>query len=133
MASLAIKRAVATALTAAAVASAIGAGTASARPMGQLAPGSTASSVDSASVPAPPSSIAAPAGQAYEEVRSLDAAPPSAESQPVAGEASSASGFDLPSAAIGAASGAGLVLLLLIAGGLAGRRPLTRRHDAARA
>jgi hypothetical protein len=133
MASLAMKRAVATALAAASVASAIGAGTASARPMAQLAPGSTASSVDSASVPAPPSSIAAPAGQAYEEVRSLDAARPSAESQPVAGEPSSPSGFDLPSAAIGAASGAGLVLVLLVAVGLAGRRPLTRRHDAARA
>jgi hypothetical protein len=39
-------------------------------------------------------------------------------------------GLDLSSAAIGAASGTGLVIVLLAAGGLAWRRPITRRHGA---
>jgi hypothetical protein len=46
------------------------------------------------------------------------------ESQQVVGEPSSSGGFDMPSAAIGAATGTGTVILLLAAGGLARRLPL---------
>ena len=157
MSSLAMKRVVATALAGAAVASAIGATTASARPMEGVAPVSGA--VASPSVPPPPSSLAAPAGRAYEELRAPEqpavppppsslaasaggayeelrtpdqpAVPSTVESQPVADQPSAPSGFDLPSAAIGAVAGAGLVTLLLAAGGLVRRRPLTRRHGTA--
>ena len=127
MSSLATKRVVATALAGAAIASAIGATAASAAPMEQFMPGASGNSVDSPSVPPPPSSISAPAGRAYEELRVPDqpAAQPTAEPQPVADEPT---GFDVPSAAIGAATGAGVVIVLLAAGGLARRRPLIRRH-----
>ena len=127
MSSLTMKRVVATALAGATIASAIGATAASARPMEGSGPGTSGISVDSPSVPPPPSSIAAPAGRAYEELRASDqpAAQPTAEPRPIADEPS---GFDLPSAAIGAATGAGLVVVLLIAGGLVRRRPLTGRH-----
>lgn len=40
-------------------------------------------------------------------------------------------GFDVSSAAIGAAAGTGLLIVTLAAGGLAWRRPITRRHGAA--
>lgn len=40
-------------------------------------------------------------------------------------------GFDLSSAAIGAAGGTGLLIVVLAAGGLAWRRPMTRGHSAA--
>jgi len=158
MSSLAMKRVVATALAGAAMASAIGATPASARPMKGSAWGVAADAGGSPAVPPPSSSIAAsagaayeelrapdrpaappppppiaaPAGQAYEELRAPDepAAQPTAEPQPVADEPS---GFDLPSAAIGAVTGAGLVIALLAAGGLVRRRPLTRRHGTARA
>jgi hypothetical protein len=39
-------------------------------------------------------------------------------------------GLDLSSAAIGAASGTGLLIVVLAAGGLAWRRPIARRHGA---
>jgi hypothetical protein len=39
-------------------------------------------------------------------------------------------GLDLSSAAIGAASGTGLVIVVLAAGGLAWRRSIARRHGA---
>jgi hypothetical protein len=126
MSSLAMKRVVATALAGAAIASAIGATTASARP--GFAMGSAADTLTSPSVPPPPSSLAAPAGRAYEELRAPDQ--PTGASQPVAGEPAP-SGFDLPSAAIGAATGAGLVIVLLAVGGIARRRPLTRSHGTA--
>jgi hypothetical protein len=45
-------------------------------------------------------------------------------------ESSSSDAFDLPSAAIGAAAGTGLVIVLLAVGGLAHRRSLTRRRAA---
>jgi hypothetical protein len=130
MSSLAMKRAVATALAGATIASAIGATGASARPVEQFVPGSGGATAESPSVPPPPSSIAAPAGKAYEELRSpgQPVAQPTGDPQPVVAEPTSSSGFDLPSAAIGAATGAGLVIVLLAAGGLARRRPLTRRH-----
>jgi hypothetical protein len=127
MSSLAMKRVVATALAGASMASAIGATAVSARPVEQFMPGEAAGSVDPQSVPPPPSSIAAPAGEAYEELRSPDEPPaqPTGAPQQVSDEPS---GFDLVSAAIGAAAGAGLIIVVLAAGGLARRRPLTRRH-----
>ena len=127
MSSLALKRTVATALAGAAIASAIGASAVSAAPVEQFMPGASGNSADSPSVPPPPSSIAAPAGKAYEELRTPDqpVTPPTAEPRPVADEPS---GFDLPSAAIGAATGAGLVIVVLAAGGLVRRRPLTGRQ-----
>lgn len=130
MSSLAMKRALATALAGAAIASGIGASAASARPVEQFITGSAGATAESPSVPPPASSIAAPAGNAYEELRSpgQPVARPTGEPQPVVGEPTSPSGFDLPSAAIGATIGAGLVIVLLAAGGPARRRPLTRRH-----
>jgi len=121
MSALTVKRAVATALAGAAIASAIGATPASARPM---ALGSGGGTVDSVTVPPPPSSIAAPAGSAYEELRSPAAGSP----QPVVAKAPEPSGFDLPSAAIGAVTAAGLLIVGLAVAGVARRRPLSRRH-----
>jgi len=109
MSSLAMKRVVATALAAASFASAIGAAAVSATP-------------ESGKVPPPPSSIAAPAGDAYEALR----APQEVAVPPTTGQPG---GFDLASAAIGAAAGAGLIIVLMAAGGLVRRRPLTRRHS----
>jgi hypothetical protein len=122
MAPVRIKKATATALTGAALASLLCAPAVSAAGDGTASP----------SVPPPPSSIAAPAGEEYEELRSTGqvADQGTSESQPTVAEASPASGFDMPSAAIGAATGAGLVILLLVAGGLVRRRPLPRGHGA---
>jgi hypothetical protein len=130
MSSLAMKRAVATALAGAALASAIGATGASARPVEQFIPSSAGATAESPSLPPPPSSIAASAGKAYEGLRSpgQPVAQPTGEPQPVVDEPTSPSGFDLLSAAIGVAAGAGFVIVLLAAGGLARRRPLTRKH-----
>jgi hypothetical protein len=49
---------------------------------------------------------------------------------PPAPEATPDTGFDLSSAAIGAASGGGLLIVVLATGGMAWRRPMTRRHSA---
>ena len=136
MSSLAMKRAVAMALAGATIASAIAATPASARPVEQFIPASAGGTVQSPSDSPPPSSIAATAGKAYDELRSPGQ--PVAQStdapQPVVDEPSSPSGFDLPSAAVGAATGAGIVIVLLAAGGLARRRPLTHvaRDDLVR-
>ena len=82
-------------------------------------------------VPPPPSSIAMSAGAQYEELRAPgDRAPVAA--QPALDEPAAAGGFDWPSAAIGAAAGTGLLLVLagvLTSGGLGGRR----RHGTLRA
>ena len=127
MSSLAMKRAMATALAGAAIACATGATGASAGPVEQFIPGSAGATAESPSVPPPPSSIAATAGKAYDGLRSPGE--PVAQStdapQTVVDEPSSPSGFDLPSAVIGAATGAGILIVLLAAGGLARRRPLT--------
>lgn len=136
MPSMEIKKAVATALAAVAVASSIAAPAASARPVEQYIPGAAAGASESPSVPPPPSSIAASAGEEYEQLRSpgqtADRATP--ESQPVADEPSSSNGFDLPSAAIGAAAVTGLLIVLLATAGLTRRRrPLTRGQGAVRA
>ena len=132
MESVGIKKATAMALAAAALASWLCAPAVSARPAEQFMPGAAGAASDSPSVPPPPSSIAIPAGKEYEQLRSqgqvADASTP--ESQPTVDETSPASGFDMPSAAIGAATGAGVVIVLLVAGGLARRRPLTRGHGA---
>ena len=125
MSTLATKKAMATALAGAAIASSLAAPAVSARPVGWAA----AYASDSPTVPPPPSLIAASAAEESEELRSPGAAPP--ESQPVGDGRSPSNGFDLPSAAIGAAAGTGLVIVLLAAGGLARRGPLTRSHRAA--
>lgn len=127
MSSLALKRIVATALAGATIASLVGAAGVSARPVEQFMPGEAAGSVALKSVPPPPSSIATPAGEAYEDLRLPDEPPAQTTGAPqqVSDEPS---GFDLVSAAIGAAAGAGLIVVLLAAGGLVRRRPLTRRH-----
>jgi hypothetical protein len=102
MLSTTIKRKMATALTGAAIAGAMGAPAASARPIDPIG----APALGDQSVPPPPRS-GAPAGTASDD------------------------GFDLSSAAIGAAAGGGLLIVVLAAGGLAWRRPITRRHRAA--
>jgi hypothetical protein len=50
---------------------------------------------------------------------------------PAAVETAPDAGFDLSSAAIGAAAGAGLLIVSFAAGGLAWRRPTTREQGAA--
>jgi hypothetical protein len=85
---------------------------------------------DPPDVAPPPSSIAAPAGETYEDLRSPDARDaaedyhPTLDSQPVFDEPSEPSGFDWVSAAIGAAAAAGLALVLVATLGL--RRPARR-------
>ena len=60
--------------------------------------------------------------------------PPTAPTNvPVVADTAPDAGFDLSSAAIGAAAGTGLLIVVLAAGGLAWRRPITRRHGAASA
>ena len=57
-------------------------------------------------------------------------APTPRSSAPAAVETAPDAGFDLPSAAIGAA-GTGLLIVVLAAGGLAWRRPNTQPHRTA--
>ena len=136
-----LKRAMAMGLAAAAIASTTG--TAAARPMPDVPPppSSIAASAEDEyaelrapqpDVAPPPSSLAAPAGKAYEDVRSPaePANQPSPESQPVVDEPSDQGGFDLPSAAIGAAVGGALVIGLFAVGGLPRRRPMARPSRA---
>jgi hypothetical protein len=52
---------------------------------------------------------------------------------PSAAETTPEVGLDLSSAAIGAAAGTGLLIVVLAAGGLAWRRPITRGHGPASA
>jgi hypothetical protein len=101
MLSTTIKRKMATALSAATIATIASAPAASAMPADHVG----ASGPGEAQVVAPPA-------------RSAPEATPDA-------------GFDLTSAAIGAASGGGLLIVVLAAGGMAWRRPMTRRHGAA--
>ena len=107
MLSTTIKRTIATALSGAAIAGTIGAPAASAMPIdpkGAGGPGDT--------------QVVAPTPRS------------NAPSLPAA---ASDAGFDLSSAAIGAAAGTGLLVVVLAAGGLGWRRPMNRRHGAARA
>ena len=100
-----IKRTMAAALSGAAIAGTIGVPAASARPTDAVAPPGAPSDVPIVS-PTPRSNV------------------------PATAETASDTGFDLSSAAIGAA-GTGLLVVILAAGGLAWRRPISRGHDAA--
>jgi hypothetical protein len=134
MSALARKRVAATALAAAALASAVGASAVSARPVEQFMPGAGGDTAASQSEAPPPSSIAASVGEAYEDLRAAGAGEetqryePTRDSQPVVDEPTRATGFDLSSAAIGAA-GTGLLVILLAGVGASGRlrraRPVT--------
>ena len=118
MCSLTIKKAMAAALAGAAIASSLS-------PSATLAaPGSDAA--DPPCVPPPPSLIAASAAEEYTRLRAACVSRAST-SQPVADESTAPGGFDAPSAAIGAAAGTGVVIVLLAAGGLA-RGSLSRRQ-----
>jgi hypothetical protein len=98
-----VKRTIATALTSAAMAGIAGAPAASARP------------------PTEPAGASGDPG-----ITEIVAPIPRANPTPDAG-------LDLSSAAIGAASGTGLVIVVLGAGGLARRRSIARPHGATRA
>jgi hypothetical protein len=71
----------------------------------------------------------------YLPARGTDVAAPDQQASPPGGTTvaeatpSGSGGFDIPSAAIGAATGG--LIVMLAAGGLVWRRPLTGRHDAA--
>jgi hypothetical protein len=106
MFSTTIKRTIATALSGAAIAGAIGAPVASAMP------------ADHVGASGPPRDVPIPP-------------PPPRPSAPAAVETAPDAGFDLSSAAIGAAAGSGLLIVVLAGGGLAWRRPITRGHRAA--
>ena len=105
MLSTRIKRTIATTLSAAAIAGTLG------------APAAPAMPIDPAGAPGAPHSTW------------VDPSPPA--SAPAAVETAPDVGFDLSSAAIGAATGAGLLIVVLAAGGLAWRPAMTRRHGAA--
>jgi hypothetical protein len=105
MLSTTIKRTIATTLSGAAIAGAIGAPAASAMP------------IDPAGAPGEPYST-------WDDPSPRSSAPAAVETAPDAG-------FDLSSAAIGAAAGTGLLIVVLAAGGLAWRPAMTRRHGAA--
>jgi hypothetical protein len=76
--------------------------------------------------PPPPSSIAASAAEEYAKLRA-----PNQVSQPVpADETPPSDGFDVLSAAIGAAAGAGALIVAVAASGLVRRRPLARGQGA---
>jgi hypothetical protein len=61
----------------------------------------------------PPSRMAAAAASGYQKLRTPDAALPARQPRLAVAEPSSPGGFDLLSAAIGAAAGAGLLVALL--------------------
>ena len=103
-----VRRTIATTLSAAAIAGTIG------------APASLAMPADRLGVPGQPGDTQI-------------IAPTPRSNPPAAGEAAPDGGFDLSSAAIGAAAGTGLLVVVLAAGGLAWRRPITRGHGAASA
>ena len=79
---------------------------------------------DPSPVAPPPSSIAQSAGKAYEDLRMPDSRDqpkgsiPAPDTQPVADEPSTPGAFDWLSAALGAAAGAAIVLVLFAAGGI---------------
>ena len=106
MLSTTIKRTIATTLSGAAIAGTLGAPAASAMPIDPVRPAQRAAATRRPS-PTPRSS-----------------APAAVETAPDAG-------FDLSSAAIGAAAGTGLLIVVLAAGGLAWRRPNTQPHQTA--
>jgi hypothetical protein len=105
MLSTTIKRTLATGLSGVVIAGTIGAPVASAMPIDPV--GAPSEPIDVPIVPSP----------GHE-------APAAAATAPDAG-------FDLSSAAIGAAAGTGLLVVTLAAGALAWRRPTSREHGAA--
>jgi hypothetical protein len=105
MLSTTIKRTIATTLSGAAIAGTLGAPAASAMP------------IDHAGAPSKPSDV--------------PTVPSPRSSAPAAVETAPDGGFDLSSAAIGAAAGTGLLNVVLAAGGLAWRRPNTQPHQTA--
>jgi hypothetical protein len=115
------KKAMAAALAGAAIVSSLGPSAAPA------APGSDAAGTPC--VPPPPSLTAASAGEDYTRLRAACAS--RASTKPVADESTASDGFDAPSAAIGAAAGTGVVIVLLAAGGFARRGSPTRRQRPA--
>ena len=106
MRSTTIKRTIATTLSGAAIAGTIG------------APPSLAMPIDPAGAPGQPGDT------------QIVVPPPRSNA---AVETAPDAGFDLSSAAIGAAAGAGLLVAALAAGGLAWRRPISRNRSAASA
>jgi hypothetical protein len=120
---LATKKAMAAVLAGAAIATSFGASAAPAAPARD----------DTAATPCPappPSLMAASAAGAYDRMRAHCATLASA-TQPVPAEASAPDGFDVPSAAIGAAAGTGLLVVLLAAGGIVRQGSQTRRRRPA--
>ena len=121
MRSTTIKRTIATTLSGAAIAGSIGAPAASAMPIDAVgAPGEPAASgvpIDTVGAPGEPYNT-------WDDPSPRSSAPAAVETAPDAG-------FDLSSAAIGAAAGTGMLVVVLAAGGLAWRRPITRGHGAA--
>jgi hypothetical protein len=105
MLSTTIKRTIATTLSGATIAGALGAPAASAMP------------IDPVGVPGQPGDVPIVPSQRSRAPAAVETAPDV--------------GFDLSSAAIGAAAGTGLLIVVLAAGGLAWRRPMTRGHGAA--
>jgi hypothetical protein len=81
---------------------------------------------------AAPASLAMPADPAAAP-DTQNVAPTPLTNEAVASETAPSAGFDLSSAAIGAAGGTGVLVVVLAAGGLAWRRPRTRDHGAATA
>jgi hypothetical protein len=140
MFSTASKRSLVTALMGAALASALIVSGASADTYQDLrspdAVDAAREAGDAPSVAPPPSSVASSAEEAYQDMRSPDARDaaegyaPTIDVEHVTDGSSAPSGFDWVSAAIGAAAGTGLLIMLLAAGGLARRRPLTSRPGA---
>jgi len=120
----------ATALTGAAIASSLAMPAASAAPVEQYLPSGSGGASDAPCVAPPPSSFAASAAEEYGELRPACAT--ATESRQVVDVPTAAGGFDLPSAAIGAASGTGLVIVLLAAGGLARNRRSAARSTRRR-
>ena len=118
MLSTTIKRTIATTLSGAAIAGTLGAPAASAMPIDPVgAPAASAMPIDAVGAPGEPYNT-------WDGPSPRSSAPAAAATAPDAG-------FDLSSAAIGAAAGTGLLIVVLAAGGMAWRPAMTRRHGAA--
>jgi hypothetical protein len=105
MLSTTVKRTIATTLSGAAIAGTIGAPAASAMPIDPVNPPGEPGNTQIVPAPHPRA--------------------------PAAAQATPDAGFDLSSAAIGAAAGTGLLIVALAAAGIASGRPVTRRHRTA--
>ena len=120
---LATKKAMATALAGAAIATSLGPSAAPAAPGESDAAGAPC-------VAPPPSLMAASAADEYSRLRA-ECASLASTTQPAPGDASALGGFDTPSAAIGAAAGTGVLIVLLVTGGIVRRGAQTRRERPA--